>query len=588
MKRFFKYLYYCALTFCSLFAIYYMANPYADNKAFFFNYKTFMFAASVVPLPFFFNNNLAWRHIKCETFIGLMWSFFTPMIHKFAYGSANLPEDIAAGCYVFFLLITLKWFFRRYFPFFLAHALTFIIQLIIFLPALLNAIYYTIYSHPLSINAAMAIMQTTPPEAREYLFSIPFYSYFIFFLILFIFTRMYKQELNSESPLFWYEHFSLPKITAIIILVPSTAIFSFLNIFINTKLIDSFHQSYCYFSTISYYRENRADFHKTLYVKRKSPTESPHTIIIVIGESASKDYMHAFSETKDNTTPWLSKNENGFILFSNAYSCAYSTISSLQRALTSSNFYNQTLFSESASIIDIAKASGYKTYWFSNQGKIGKHDTPTTLIAEQSDKSHWLNSDEKYDGKLIQLLDKVNPEENNFIVFHLMGSHAFYSSRYPKEYQVWKNPNYTGGVEDYKNSILYTDHVLKSIFEHAQGLFNLASLIYFSDHATDPTILRDPDSSDFKNLRIPLAVYLSDSYKKERPKIASLLEQNKNKPFSNDLLYNLLCSIIDIESNYFDESESIASPKYKFDFSNVKTNYGKAFVKDDPYNTNQK
>ena len=96
------------------------------------------------------------------------------------------------------------------------------------------------------------------------------------------------------------------------------------------------------------------------------------------------------------------------------------------------------------------------------------------------------------------------------------------------------------------------------------------------------------DSSDFKNLRIPLAVYLSDSYKKERPKIASLLEQNKNKPFSNDLLYNLLCSIIDIESNYFDESESIASPKYKFDFSNVKTNYGKAFVKDDPYNTNPK
>ena len=48
MKRFFKYLYYCALTFCSLFAIYYMANPYADNKAFFFNSDIEII---IIPLP---------------------------------------------------------------------------------------------------------------------------------------------------------------------------------------------------------------------------------------------------------------------------------------------------------------------------------------------------------------------------------------------------------------------------------------------------------------------------------------------------------------------------------------------------------
>lgn len=588
MKRFFKYLYYCALTFCSLFAIYYITTPKAEDSAFLFFYKTFLGAALTTPLPFFLNQNYNWKSSTNEICIGLSWIFTAPFLHRFTFGSAGLVDDIAAGAYAFSLLILIKWYLHRYLHHFLANILVFVLQLLTLLPPLLNITYFAIYKQPLSINAMMAIMQTNPLEVKEYFLSLSIYIIIPFVLILFAFTMLFRTQIRANNKAYCFDDFPLPKMAIFIILVPTMAFLAFFKVFMNTNIIDNTFQAYNYFASVNTYRENRIELLKNLHITNNNATIHPHSIILVIGESASRDYMHAFTPITENTTPWLSENKEKFILFSNAYSCAYSTIMSLQHALTAANYYNKKSFTECASIIDIAKAAGYKTYWFSNQGKIGKFNTPITLIAEQSDKSHWLNSDEKYDGKLIQLLDKVNPEENNFIVFHLMGSHAFYSSRYPKEYQVWKNPNYTGGVEDYKNSILYTDHVLKSIFEHAQGLFNLASLIYFSDHATDPTILRDPDSSDFKNLRIPLAVYLSDSYKKERPKIASLLEQNKNKPFSNDLLYNLLCSIIDIESNYFDESESIASPKYKFDFSNVKTNYGKAFVKDDPYNTNQK
>ena len=588
MKRFFKYLYYCALTFCSLFAIYYITTPNAEDSAFLFFYKTFLGAAFTTPLPFFLNQNLNWKSSINEICIGLSWIITAPFIHRFTYGSAGLVDDIAAGAYAFSLLLLIKWYLHRYLPNLLASILVFMLQLLALLPPLLNITYFAIYKQPPSIKAMMAIMQTNPLEAKEYLLFLPIYSFIPFVFILFAVYMLFRTQIKANSKVYCFENFPLPKMAIFIILVPTMTYLAFFKVFKNTDIIDNTFQAYNYFASVNTYRDNRIELLNNLHVKNNIANIQPHSIILVIGESASRDYMHAFTPMTENTTPWLSKNKEKFIFFSNAYSCAYSTIMSLQNALTATNYYKNTSFTECASIIDIAKAAGYKTYWFSNQGKIGKFDTPITLIAEQSDKSHWLNSDEKYDGKLIQLLDKVNPEENNFIVFHLMGSHAFYSSRYPKEYQVWKNPNYTGGVEDYKNSILYTDHVLKSIFEHAQELFNLASLIYFSDHATDPTILRDPDSSDFKNLRIPLAVYLSDSYKKERPKIASLLEQNKNKPFSNDLLYNLLCSIIDIESNYFDESESIASPKYKFDFSNVKTNYGKAFVKDDPYNTNQK
>lgn len=583
MKRFLKYLYYCALTFCSLFALYYISNPTAEDKVFFFYCKTYLFAALVTPLPFFINKNLCWKHIICETFIGVVWTIVNPLLSRFTYGNANLPDDVAAGCYVFSLLVTIKWYLRRYLPDSLANTITCILYLLAILPPLINAVYYAIYKHPIGIKAMLAIMQTNSIEAKEYILSIPFYIHLIFFLTIMAFTSLYRKQLQSEGHFYSYENYSLPKIGVIIVLIPSIAIFSMMKIFPGTKVIDSAYQAYNYFRTIAFYRESRTEILKDLHVKKIPPLKTPHTVILVIGESASRDYMHAFTNIKDNTTPWLSQNKGKFILFDNAYSCAYSTIASLQHALTSANFYNQKPFSESISIIDIAKAKGYKTYWFSNQGKIGKFDTPITLIAEQSDHAVWLDSSKRYDGNLIKMLHNVSPYENNFILFHFMGSHTFYSKRYPEEFQIWKNPHYSGGVEDYKNSILYTDTVLKDIFKESQALFNLTSFIYCSDHATDPTILRDPDNSDFKNLRIPMFIYLSEDYKKANTDLASTLEDNKHLPFSNDLLYNLICSIFNIESNYFEEDESIASPKYKYNISTVKTNYGKALVKDDPY-----
>lgn len=109
------------------------------------------------------------------------------------------------------------------------------------------------------------------------------------------------------------------------------------------------------------------------------------------------------------------------------------------------------------------------------------------------------------------------------------------------------------------------------------------AMIYFSDHGSDPLKLRDPDNPDFIGLRIPLFVYLSPSYKDAHPKISQTLNQNSEQFFSNDLIYNLICGILDIRSNHYNESESIASPFYKFNKNDIKTDEGKQLVKNDPY-----
>lgn len=46
-------------------------------------------------------------------------------------------------------------------------------------------------------------------------------------------------------------------------------------------------------------------------------------------------------------------------------------------------------------------------------------------------------------------------------------------------------------------------------------------------------------------------------------------------------MYNLICSIINVESNHFNEKESIASDKYKYDKYTLKAMLGKMTLADD-------
>ena len=124
---------------------------------------------------------------------------------------------------------------------------------------------------------------------------------------------------------------------------------------------------------------------------------------------------------------------------------------------------------------------------------------------------------------------------------------------------------------------------MQDYFEYAKNNLNLSAFIYFSDHGTDPNRSRDPDETKFIGLRIPLFIYLSESYKENNPNISSTLSSNQNKFFSNDLIYNLVCGILNIKSNHYNEEESLASPKYKFNIENTKAGLGTKSVKDDPY-----
>lgn len=319
------------------------------------------------------------------------------------------------------------------------------------------------------------------------------------------------------------------------------------------------------------------------------------TVIVVIGESASRRYMKAFTpDFQFDNTPWLSEkmaegfDSTGFIVYKNAYACWSQTVPVLQRALTEQSQYNNKEFHTSTSIIDAAKKAGYKTYWFSNQGRYGEFDSAITLVAKTADVAEWTDDaydfSDKYDSALLPYLEKVNPNENNFIVLHLMGSHIYYNNRYPRDFKRWVTEDGTGmatAAPSYANTILYTDYILSQIYDYASKNLNLQAMLYFSDHGENLDISHNPDVFSFDMVRIPMFVYLSPEYRSVLPERANNLHNHQDKYFTNDMLYDTICGMMNASSNRYESRQDFSSESYGFSRENLTTMLGQHSLTED-------
>ena len=333
------------------------------------------------------------------------------------------------------------------------------------------------------------------------------------------------------------------------------------------------------------------DSNQTLAARTKG------TIIVVIGESASRSYMKAFTpDFQFDNTPWLSEkmaagfDSNGFIVYKNVYSSWSQTVPVLQRALTEQSQYNNKEFHNSTSIVDAAKKAGYKTYWFSNQGRYGEFDSAITLVAKTADVAEWTDDaydfSDKYDSALLPYLEKVNGNENNFIVLHLMGSHIYYNNRYPKDFKRWVTEDGTGmatAAPAYANTILYTDYILSQIYDYASKNLNLQAMIYFSDHGENLNISHNPDVFSFDMVRIPMFVYLSQEYRNVLPERANILYNHRDRYFTNDMLYDTICGMMNAPSNRYEARQDFSSAEYAFNRENLTTMLGQHSLTEDNY-----
>ncbi len=581
-----------------LFSIYYIfSNQIADNT-FYLQLRRFLPCALGISIALYFWRNLKFPIINLTTHvvISLFWIITFPLCYYLTFSSntVNISNhfDIVFGAYAFtfttLLYILLMLLFNNYKS--LINIFLSLFQFSLLSIPLLQTAYYLYYGTPITTAAALAFLQTNKNEATEYL--LQNFSYIgIITIIIFaiiIFTLLYR--LNKLPSI----KIQYTKKTIIILTIILSAIGSYsCKMIFRTGVLQAYSFADIYLKSSQKFASYHDSNFKNLIVSPDKPVFSkPSTIIIIIGESASRNFMSAYNDTKNDTAPWLKEklNDNNFTIFKNAYTSWVQTVPSLERALTEKNQYNDIEFNQSITWIDIAKKAGYKTYWFSNQGTISDADTPITLVAKTADYSYWLEdtlaiSDKiKYDGDLVEYLKHVNPNENNFIVFHLMGSHENCFNRYPPEENKFALSDEHDMVLTYDNSLAYTDKVIESIFNISKQNLNLQAMVYFSDHGGNPYRKRHPDEGGFISLRIPFFIYTSNEYNVLYPETYKIMKKNENQYFTNDLMYEVVCNLLQITSNHYNSENSILSPNYKFNQNNLTTMLGKRKLTED---TNQ-
>lgn len=462
-----------------------------------------------------------------------------------------------------------------------------VLEIIFLLIPLAQLGYFALYKACINENGMQMLQETHYNEIIEYFKSLPL-AYNIFsvlgvVLMIGVCSWANYGALTQTQPLSLY---SVAILAAIVAFLSCYLWKKKHGVFIRTAIVEFYLDVKTYLETNKLYKSNMRERIKNLTVQPLAEKfAKPSTILLVIGESASRDYMQAVNPAyPHNTTPWLNKlNEmSNCIIFPNAYSIGANTVLAVSNALTEINQYNDKKFYEACSIIDVVRAlGGYRIHWYSNQGHLGSADTPVTLIADTADVAKWtkqqLNT-VQYDESLLDFLDEVDPQSNNFVVIHLKGSHFNFLNRYPEAFTKFGTPGKYELELNYANSIAYTDYVLSKIFAYAQEKLNLQAMVYFSDHATVPDGRRSPNFDGMGSVRIPLVTYFSDEYIAKNKNVVETLRQHQNLYWTNDLAYELLCSVFNVQSNKFDETNSLASLKFKYRREDLLTNAGHTHI----------
>lgn len=456
--------------------------------------------------------------------------------------------------------------------------LRFIFLAVILLPVFFILGYYSVTSTVFAPDTLLAIAQTNIQEAIEY--AKDNFSCKTIFLIILTNAFVFFVAIKNTQKILWNKYnlfLVLFCITACLV-----GVYKYRDNII-TDIPKQASKTLAQYKNFSKERTDRKDNMSKLLLSHKPEAG---VYVLVIGESQNRAHMQAYNYHRA-TTPWLDsmKNDKNMLLFTKAYSCHTHTVPTLLYALTAKNQYNNIAVKNAVSVLEVAEAAGFETVWLSNQVKYSAWDTPVTSIASEANQQKWINSTlgestntDYFDGKLIEELEKTKITDKMLIVMHLMGNHGSYEQRYPKAFEKYDGKN---TIDKYDNSIIYNDYVMSQVYKRARKIPNFKGLVYCSDHADaiDKNLSHDAAQFDFDMTHIPLYIYLSDSYIQNNSAKYKSLEKQKNKLFTNDLLFNLMLGVLGINlNNIYEPNNDPTADTFDNNKERFKTLYGKKYI----------
>lgn len=503
-----------------------------------------------------------------------------PLIFKLVKGVALDGEfcwdDMSFAMGLISVVYTLTVLLRQS-KFKLNGVLTFI-ELAVISPYIMNITYAVMEKDVIDVNSLIAVYQTNSKEIVEFLLSsAPGYVYVILTLLLLaIYSYLYFSLAKIEICKISY---SIKQCIVLGVVVIGIGVITnkvvhysyFVRIYSDSKQYLQAVQSY------SAYRVDENGKLKDIPAKANSGLDN-ETFLVVIGESQNRQHMSVYGYER-KTTPWLDKmaTDNNFILMDNGYACHTLTMMALSQVLTEKSQYNKKPLEQSYSLIDIARAAGYKTYWISNQAQFGSFNTPVTTIANLADEKIWLNGDSsagvELDEKVLDSIKTIPNSGKKIVFIHLFGNHWTYKHRYPVDkFNVFQDKEYAYKVKDvqavneYDNSMVYNDYIMEHIFNYAKKNWNVANIAYVSDHseAVKSGNKHIPGKYEFDMATIPVYFYFSDEYIAHNKEKFERIMASKKTPFTNDMMYNMLLYIWGIDTPYYNVKENCFSGEYGY------------------------
>ncbi|MGG5987829.1 phosphoethanolamine transferase [Salmonella enterica] len=216
------------------------------------------------------------------------------------------------------------------------------------------------------------------------------------------------------------------------------------------------------------------DFNESITGKAESGN---NTIVIVMGESSLFSRYSIYGYPK-LTSPDLQKifTQPKSCIVRNVHSSAPETRDSLAMTFSFSTPESDTNLFKNKSIIEMAKANGYKTWWIGSQELEELFSSKYGFIARKSDVVRLTNG---HDEHLVPMLTDALEDTSapkKFIIVHLLGNHKPYHNYDAEDKKALP------GAEEYDLTIHKTDRVVSSLFNDVAKHSNNYIFLYTSDH----------------------------------------------------------------------------------------------------------
>jgi len=464
---------------------------------------------------------------------------------------SSLIETIFFSVILYLLYMLIPRGRIKFFSFYLGY-------LLIVVAVFIQVSYYYLYADRPSASTFFILIETNLAETFEFLKV--YFNYIPFLLLLSLFAPLFIIKVIIKS----FKVYLPEKVLSLCLLLiflfvyhyKSLANYNFYYIAINS------YQEYL--EETNLYEEFGLDDPsggvRDVSIK---PVNERKIFVMIIGESTTRHKMSLYDYGRQ-TNPELEKIKNELLVYRNVISPHTHTIPSLSKLMSFNHYEDETRLDE-GTIIQLMNKAGLETHWISNQKPIGLHETLVTKMANASDNLHFLNTknyniESFYDGVVLDPLKKVLQEkENQFIVIHLLGTHADYSNRYPASFEffidtpsILSDSAGINAVNSYDNAIRYNDFIISEIIKEVEKQNAFSYVIYLADHGEDVFQVNSSAShtetkGTYPMYDVPFILWRSESFKEK-----FYIDFEPNRPY---MLDDLIYSISDLSGVYFEGFE---------------------------------